>query len=553
MLQKLDSLEEMSRDQQLKYLAKLTSISDNDYVVETLLKELAKVDYKKGQIITVFLQELATLEQVSDTLWKYIKSPESSDDVRDLAGIILKNLGDTTDPEEFLSYLENPKEVVDKETKKLLEITSVNPEAQIDFLDFLFSLPEAEQANLVNSLQEDYSSESLINVIIPAFESRQIPYMDEYFIKILGETRSPKAAAALQDFIEYSDDEALNKKAKISLNKLKLAGVPIPEPDAPEEAGEITQISSLYEFHTNIPDGLGNQAIIVSRKKPNGDIFMMNTVVNDIHGILDSFGFYGISKSDFRRIIQKFQEKSTGIPVSPEYCKYVLDRAEKINKSNKLPIPYEYLAWKTVLSDVKPVSFSEIESKNAEWVDKKLIEESQVIYNFPDFNHWFFEDDDNERVKYALDNIIEHIVKNKKSYIKNHSALEEYLEAELDKLLADVFTPEIRGVFKYRLQNIAFLFDIDELRHFRNLTATLAWYADPENGLDVAKHPFFREIIKKTILEGLIRYQHRIYTEEKQKTNPWYIKQIEKNGETINTQSQNEGIEEIIEILCVPE
>lgn len=550
MLQKLDSLEEMSREQQLKYLAKLSSISDNAYVVETLLKELAKADYKKGQIITVFLQELATLEQVSDTLWKYIKSPESSDDVRDLSGIILKNLGDTTDPEEFLSYLENPREVVDKETKKLLEITSVNPEAQIDFLDFVFSLPEAEQANLVNSLQEDYSSESLINVVVPAFESRQIPHMDEHFIKILGETRSPKAAAALQDFIEYSGDEALNKKAKISLNKLKLAGVQIPDPNVQEEAGEITLISSLYEFHTNIPDGLGNQAIIVSRKKPNGDIFMMNTVVNDIHGILDSFGFYGISKSDFRRIIQKFQEKSTGIPVSPEYCKYVLDRAEKINKSNKLPIPYEYLAWKTVLSDVKPVSFSEIESKNAEWVDKKLIEESEVIYNFPDFNHWFFEDDDNERVKYALDNIIEHIVENKKSYIKNHSALEGYLEAELDKLLVDVFTPEIRGVFKYRLQNIAFLFDIDELRHFRNLTATLAWYADPENGLDVAKHPFFREIIKKTIIEGLIRYQHCVYTEEKQKTNPWYIKQLEKNKETISTQSKNEGIEEIIEILC---
>ena len=280
MLQKLSSFDEMSKELQFKCIAKLNSIKNNNYVVEILAKELKKVDYQKGQIIAFFLQELGTLENLSEILWSYIKSPDSPDELKDLSGIILKNLGDDTDPEHFLNYLENPKAIVDKETKKLLEVASINPEAQIDFLDFLFSLPENEQVNLINSLQEDYSSEYIVNVITPAFESRFIPHMDELLIENLGESRSDRAVPALNDIILYSKDEKLKKKAKISLNLLKLSGINIENKKFSYKNDELEKNSELYEFYTSIPDGMGNQAIIASRIKPNGDILIQADVAN---------------------------------------------------------------------------------------------------------------------------------------------------------------------------------------------------------------------------------------------------------------------------------
>ncbi len=550
MLQKITSPEEMSREQQNKYLAKLGSIEDNDYVVEIFVKELSKADYKKGQVINLFLQELANLEQVSESLWAYIKSPNSPDELKDLSGIILKNLGDTTDPEEFLNYLENPRAIVDKETKKLLEVASINPEAQIDFLDFLFSLPEPEQVNLIKSLQKDYSSECLVNVVISAFESRLIPHMDEFLLKIIGETKSSKAIPVLKEFLEYSKDEKLNKKAQISINTLKLSGINTENEEGSETAGKITQNSDPYEFHTNIPDGLGNQAIIASRERENGDILVMNVVVNDVHGILDCFGFYGISKTDFRRIADKFQEKSTGIPVMPEYCRYLLEKAEKINKTDNLPVPYEYVAWKPLLSDIEPLDFSNIDRMSDEWADEKFVNEGYLLYKFPDFNHWFLEEDDHPAIKPRMEGIVKDLIKKKELYTKNRHELESFLESNLNALMAEIFSKDIKEIYKSRLQNIAFLFNFENLEHFRNIAATLAWLIDPKNNSGISSNEFFREIARKTILEGLLRYQYNLYNEAQQSTNSWNLRKTGKEKTAVKQEFEKNSIEEIMEILC---
>ncbi len=550
MLQKTTSLEEMSREQQLKYLAKLGSIEDGDYVIEVLVKELGKVDYKKGQAISMFLQELATLEQVSDSLWEYIKSPNSPDELRDLSGVTLKNLGDNTDPEEFLNYLENPKAIVDKETKKLLDVASINPEAQIDFLDFLFSLPEVEQMNLIKSLQEDYSSEHLVNVVLPAFESRLVPHMDEFLIKVIGETKSCKAVSVLKDFIKISQDEKTVKKALISLNTLKISGVDTETDENLDLKAKITENSAPFEFYTNIPDGLGNQAVIASRKRVNGDILVMNVVLNDIHGILDCFGFYGISKNDFSRIVCKFQEKSTGISVSPEYCKYFMEKAEKINRIGNMPLPYEYVAWKPLLSDIAPLEPDSIEKITSEWADKTFIGKSPLLYKFPDFDHWFFEEDDHPVIKKSLEEITLKLVEDKNFYLENGPELENFLEAYLEKLMDEIFNEETREVYKFRLQNIAYLFSFEDLEHFKNIAASLAWAIDPKNGFNVKDNGFFREIIRKTIYEGLLRYQYNLDNEIRQSVTPWNLRKEGQEKMSLKEKFSKNSIEEIIENLC---
>ena len=528
MLQQLNSLDEMSKEQQDSSLNKLRSIKDIDYVVEILVKELARSDYKKGQIISLFVQELGDLETLKDVLWSYIKSPLSSDELKDISGVILKSLGDQTDPEEFLNYLDDPKAIVDKETQKLLEVASVNPEAQIDFLDFLFSLPESEQINLVSSLKEDYSSEYLVNIAAPALEAKPPLKLEEELIKILGETRSALAIPVLNDVLKYSKNEIIKKHAQKSLNMLKLSGVNVNQENLCQAVSPITKTSEIYECHTSIVDGLGNQGFIISRIKPNQDILMLNVVINDVHGILDCFGFYGISKQDFSRIIEKFQEKSTRFLVSSEYCKLRLEKAEKINKENNLPISYEYAAWKSLLSDVTALE-NNFETLSKKWVSKDLILETAILYKFPDFQYWFFEEEDHFLINETLPVLIKEISEKKEYFIKNKNELRTWLESNIDKLSSQIFNDEIKNIYKNRLLDLTYLLHSQDLILFRNIAASLAWCIAPENNFDVKTVPFFREMMKRTILEGFVRYQ---YKNEQAAGETFNIKKQKQNNNT---------------------
>lgn len=545
MLQHLNALDEMPKEQQDNYLNKLRSIKDINYVVEILVKELSRADYKKGQLISFFIQELGDLDSLKDILWSYIKSPRSSDDLKDLAGIILKSLGDQTDPEEFLNYLEDPKAIVDKETQKLLEVASVNPEAQIDFLDFLFSLPENEQINLVSSLKEDYSSEYLVNVIAPALEAKPSIKLEEELIKILGETRSQLAVPVLNDILKYSKNEIIKKHAQKSLNMLKLSGVKINQENQNPVISQITKTSDIYECHTNIVDGIGNQGFIISRIKPNMDILMLNVVINDVHGILDCFGFYGISKQDFSRIIEKFQEVSTRFLVSPEYCKLRLEEAAKINKENNLPISYEYAAWKSLISDVSALE-NDFEKLYKQWISKDLIHETAILYKFPDFQHWFFEEEDHTFISEIIPILIKEISEKKEYYINNKNELKIWLESNINKLFSKVFNDEIKNIYKNRLLDLAYLLHYQGLELFRNIAASLAWCITPENSYDITTVPFFREMMKRTILEGFIRYQYKL------NQYPYETSNIKKPKETKSSKilTDSDDLLEVIKILC---
>lgn len=536
MLQRFNSIDEMSKEQQDRYLTKLRSIKDIDYVVEILVKELARVDYSKAQLISVFLQELGTLEFLQEILWSYIKSPKSSDELKDISGIILKSLGDQTDPEEFLNYLNDPRAIVDKETEKLLEIASVNPEAKIDFLDFLFSLPETEQINLVSSLKDDYSSEHLVNVAVPALEAKPSLKLEETLIKILGETRSRLAVPALTDIIKYSQNDFIKKQAHKSLSMLKLSGINIELNDF-SGISPMTKTSSIYECHTNIVDGIGNQGIIISRIKPNMDILMMNIVVNDIHGIIDCFGFYGISKQDFKRIIEKFQETTTGFIVSPEYCKLKLLQAEKINKENGLSIPYEYAAWKSLLDDISPMEDKWEETANT-FVDKKLINETALLYKFPDFEQWFFEEDDHPFVDKFIEDLKKEIENSHADFAKNHKKLLEWFKSKIDLFAEKVFDDELKIIYKNRLLDIAYLLNYKDLDFFKEISASLAWAIDPKNNCDIKTIPFFKELIKRTIIEALLRYQLKIEQD---------MQKAGKDDSYLSIFSMN--LEEIIDVL----
>ena len=82
---------------------------------------------------------------------------------------LLRDIDSNWSYDECEQYLDNPEELVDADTKRILDNAIADPEVQIDFLDFLASLSDDDKITLLKSLGNDYSKDELANMLVPVF------------------------------------------------------------------------------------------------------------------------------------------------------------------------------------------------------------------------------------------------------------------------------------------------------------------------------------------------------------------------------------------------
>lgn len=503
----LSTIEKSSKDDQAKHINKLKSISDRDSVLECLLRELPKDLEDQQQTIAQLLFELGTIEKLKYPLWNIIKDVKISDEVKDIANLILRNLGDNSDPDLYLSYLSNPEALIDKETEKMLKMASVNPEAQIDFLDFLYSLASHEQINLIDSLKNDYPGEYLIHILIPALDAKPDEEVQNSLIDALGNTKTYEALEYLSSMLENTKKDLQKRIIKKNINILKLSGINNNKLEA--KTPEVIRNSDIFQCYASPIDGVGNQGIIISRLIENQDISMFSVVINDSQGILDCFGFNQISHNDFKRIIKKFQEGSQQNPIPAEYCKYKLELAENINKSNNLPIPYEYTAWKVLTLDILPFT-NNLDNEILTLFNNTLLDQSEALYSLNDFKCWFFEEDDHPKISNMFESNTNLFISKLNEPNPKTKSIEKLLNNNIMKFIPELFDDNWCKIYYKRLIDCAYLFKQQNLESEAELSATVAYSLSNESTFEVSKNKFILKILQKSSLENLLRFQYKL-------------------------------------------
>ena len=146
--------------------ALLDAEEDKQAVMDVLLKELSRAKEQKAFVICYMLTRLFSKEQLNTNLREFIRAPKISDYAKMIAFNLLRDIGSEIQYDEVNGYFTEFEQIVDEETKELLNTAIMNPEAQIDFMDFMIALPKEEQSILVKSLNEDYSHDALANILI---------------------------------------------------------------------------------------------------------------------------------------------------------------------------------------------------------------------------------------------------------------------------------------------------------------------------------------------------------------------------------------------------
>ena len=396
----------------------LKKIEDKKTVLDVLVKELVHANEQKALLICWLLTELINKDTLNDELWNVIKAPEYNDHVKMIAFNMLKDLGNKIDYDVISGYFEQFNELINKETKELLETAIMNPEAQIDFMDFLNALNDNDKIILIKSLEEDYANDALANILIPVF----LYYMDSDVgataLDILGRSKSQLAYHALEAAKNYAPD-ALQQKINKALSELKMAGIRVDNTE--EFYRNILKESKPYKVYVSYPDGHGNLAIIFSRIRANRTLQFLAVVVNSRYGILDAFGFNSMSESDFYKIVDKFYNYQEKYEINAGIAKYLFQQAEENSHINKEPIPYEYICWQSVLLDIqaeKPNLYLEKRELNQKDVDKLCLS--------PYVQNWFFDEVTSAEFKSFIDKLSQEFKANN-------------FDVDLDKFIADNF------------------------------------------------------------------------------------------------------------------
>ncbi|WP_373531446.1 hypothetical protein [Vampirovibrio sp.] len=519
----LNTLDDPSRLEKNKQLKRLRTIQDQETVQRILVKELQRASsLRLIQVISELLMELGSIDSLQKPLWALIENPKTSDEVKDAANVILRQLGDETDPNLYLDYLDDPAGLINRETERMLEVSTRNPEALIDFIDFIFSLPVDEQCNLISSLQADYPVEYLLNIFLPAILALPPHQTQELILGLLGETRSKKAALFLADNQDwFADDPKLMKVIKKSINALKIGGL-YREDKLEEARQELTERHSLveqteiYQCFATIPDGIGNQGIVISRERENGDICMMSVAINDLHGIIDCFGFYELSKPDFHKLIEKFHEENTKVHTPPIYCLQKLQAAEAINHQHKFRIPYEYSCWKALLQDPDLLTLAplDVAAISAPWANPNWHQASVSLYQHPDFSTWFLEEGDHAVVTTILEDVLDVCARamaeatdaEKNSKLKQ---LETAFIATLDNLaeamVHGLLNSEWKAILTNRLADSAYLLMEQKASTFAGLAATEVQKLLTYQGVETPLDGFIKHYGRRCVEEDLLR------------------------------------------------
>lgn len=371
----------------------LEAQENKEVISKILFKELVNAKPEKIPVICFMLEHYVPKEEFITKLWTTLKNQNLQSEVKITILNLLRELDSDWSYQTCEDYLEDDaKMLLDENTKHLLNTAVINPEVQIDFLDFMATIRVQDKITLLNSLNDDFDSDSLANILIPVFVSDPDSPEGLEALKLLAGTKSQLALHVLDEIKNYVTGELL-QAVKKSLSTIKISGMRTD--NTKEFYKKVLSDSKPYKFYVTYPDGHGDVAMIFTRITAEDKIRFVSVVANIDKGLRDCFGFFEISKFECSKILERFLKDEKTVNISPEAFKTILHNAEMTtikNNHNIWKFPYEYVCWRNLLIDVDfdDRSIEEILAENLkkQTVGKDIV---SMLEELKISSHWFLD------------------------------------------------------------------------------------------------------------------------------------------------------------------
>ncbi len=457
----IKTIENYNRENLNLFTETLEEIDDKQALFDIFIKEYIKMEEKSYTFSACLLKNLVPVDYINDKALESLKSTTLSDDAKYKLVQLLRIVGGSCNYNDLPAYFENPEEILDMETKKLLENAIFNPEAMLDFLDFISAVSKRDRSLLLNSLKQDYRGDELANIVYPILYSN---FEDDFILEaidLLGESKSSLALNPFEYLINTSNNEEIVNACKTGLKKLRLAGATAEKAEA--YFRNIIKDSKPAEFFTTIPDGNGNQALLTSRLNKTGSYSLAAIVINDTLGVIDCFGFYNISENEIVKVIEKFYKSEGRYKVNSSYIKTRINEAVKLTIENKRTFPYEFICWCPLICDVTPLTTTIEEDVNLNSKIEETTKDIVLDLLTKDYTlRWFITPNENKNIKDLTD------------YIYNQDNLDvETLNNEIKNKINDIFDENNNKIWNSRIINLIYLLRSKQIEKEANIFYTM--------------------------------------------------------------------------------
>lgn len=476
----------------------LDSQEDKKLISKVLFKELVNANPEKIPVLCFLLEHFVPKDELINKLWETLKNQNLQTEVKITILNLLRELDADWSYETCEEYLDDAQSLLDANTKQLLNTAVINPEVQIDFMDFLASIRVQDKITLLNSFADDFDSDALANILIPVFVSDPNSPTGKEALKLLGDTKSQLALHVLDEMQHLATGELL-QEIKRSLSTIKISGMR--EDNTKEFYKEVLSDSKPYKFYLTYPDGHGDMALIFTRITQDEKIRFVSIVVNIETGIKDCFGFFEISKFECSKILERFLRDEKTVDIDPESFKTILYNAEMTtikSNHNNWKLPYEYVCWKNLLIDIDFDS-AQIETILSEQVVPAKVDKT-IISALDEMKisvHWFLDCNYSDEFTVLL------------KELKDSPDLNELVENNLEK----VFYKEEKNAWEQKILMAAYIkFVIGKENEAQQVYGL---FKDDE-----IKQELYKNILKRSIYEYLMVIK--------------YDKSIDSNGLTID-------------------
>jgi len=455
--------------------------TDKKIISKILFKELYNAPNEKIPVICFMLEHFLPKEELINKFWETLKNKNLKTEVKITILNLLRELDADWSYDSCSEYLDDADSLLDENTKQLLNTAVINPEVQIDFMDFMASIRVQDKITLLNSFNEDFSSDALANILIPVFVSNPDSPEGKEALKLLAGTKSQLALHTLDMMSKVVSGELL-QAVKKSLSTIKISGMR--EDNTGEFYKKILSNSRPHKFYMTYPDGHGDMALIFTRITEDERIRFVSVVINVETGIKDCFGFFDISQFECNKILERFLRDEKTVNMPPESFKTILNNAELTtiyNNQNKWKLPYEYVCWKSLLIDIdcEETSIKDILKNNLTPVkiDENVFEE---IERMKVSTHWFLD--------YQYSSEFETMLKELKSTDDFDTLIKKYVD--------EIFYEEEKNVWTKKLEISAYMKFAIGKQEEANVIYSLA----QDNNL---KQKMYRNILRRSIYEYL--------------------------------------------------
>jgi hypothetical protein len=486
---------------------------------EKVLHLLRSADPSAHAAAVLILSDLAT-EFDLDELEDFVTDPTVSDVAKLSLSPILKELGSEMADDGIVEYLNDPMTAMQQMQIRLLEmvgqsemgaesvledVVSMPLERRLAFVAWLGSSNDPRASNLLVPLLENQTSK-VVTAVIDALEQ-------------LGPIAAQQTIPALNYLIANNSNRSLKQHARAALGRLTMQSMPGVEDVAMAEAR--SQQLPPHEARVSFIDGSGAQLIMLSWKRPDGQLKGVNVLFQDEWGIKDCYGIDELDMQRWNGLVGELDEQGFGsFAVSFAYGRSLIAEARAISKRTRHKLPIAYSIWRPLIETIEqsddPNAATILEPRALDDEALTLMKRGDELYQMTEFLSWIFEPTD--RIEpymtryWTAYNIFESSPAGKRPRARagrKAKQKEEDQRLMLDALITEALTELVddrwRALYEVRLRRQGALFRFAGRDADTALIGAVAAALHPDSQIPLTEQAFPRAMMRISIEQGPLR------------------------------------------------